>query len=228
MKTLFIILYATCALAFSNAAQADTRVNRDEVFLLNNERLEVKGNWKGVFCDADNQLKCELIETSITEARSTKEVLPSGKIVSSLVYQEHPNKNIKFFIKGLSTKTGRVYVETTLDVTSYSPLYFTWKGDKYTINPKMPRLLIRSDSRTGAQQWINIFNNKGICKNGEEMSDVYLKIWIGDLDGDDKPDFFIYASAPHASCWPNYSQTILVLSSGAQSNGIGKVVLGKH
>jgi len=228
MKTWkLIFLYAICSMALTGAARADTSVNRNEVFLLNDEKLDTKGNWKGLFCVKDNPLNCELIETPVQESRSSSEVLPDGKKVRVLVYKEQPARYPKFFVKGLDARTGPVHVEKMFDSTSAFPLSFTWKNEKYSLEPKMPRLMIKSDYRSAAQQWIDIFDDKGICKNGEQMSDVYLKIWIGDLDGDGWPDFYIYASAPHASCWPNRSQKILILSNGP-TNGIGKVYFGRY
>lgn len=225
MKILFFLLLLMVS---SPALCASVNMNIDEVFLLNDEKLEGHGNWKGVFCDRGDQSICEISSASVWEAKSHGRRQLNGNCINSINYKTHNGRYAKFFIKGLDSEDRKIESINTFKL--YAEIVsFNWDNILYKIIPTLPTITIESEA-ANVSQTISVYNDNGSCADPTEALGLpNTKIWVADIDHDEKPDFYIESYGRRGSCWYYTSDPqILIYSTGARDNEIGGVSYGKH
>jgi hypothetical protein len=235
MQQTYLILITFVSVLFispSLAAQSRTAVNRLDTFLLDGEHYDPSGNWKAIFCRSDNQKNCLLADVAIEQSKSEREELPGGRVAPTLSYLSRPGYRAFMFVKGLKADVGSISNALSGSVEiSTEPSLVSWAGDTYQLKVDHFNLLISKRGNKNSKQSVPLFFDPGeACKgmNETDIRRIVMLQFMGDIDGDQKPDFMIYASA-HRSCAITISRTdpmpILLLSNETQGSGqFGKIV----
>jgi hypothetical protein len=238
----FLLAACTCVLGcFLSAAPQDiptaTHLNRSEVFLLDNERLEPSDNWIGLFCKTDDKRYCVVVRIAVAQSKCCRETLPSGQDVPAFEYVSRPGERLFMLLKGLQLRPGsipsvlaeRQAIAENLQALPVDAVSVSLGTEMYRLRLDGLNLLIEESGNTNARQTLPLFIDDKRCNEIDRTSlrrDVRLE-WAGDLDGDQRADFLISASA-YRSCVRVVSSQdpglFLILSSRGGTGEVGRVI----
>jgi hypothetical protein len=251
-----IILFVAALLSgispyFVSAAsqqQISSNVNRSDAFTLGNALFERSDDWTGVFCKTEDPRRCTVSRITVTDDKNGREGLGKGLIVPVLgyTYTSPPTSDFPYmFVKGLPIKEGEisnVLAERQLWIAREpqpipdEPVSLALGTETYRFRVDGLDLVIEERGKTGAQQRVPLFIDPDKrCdnpRNGPLRRDMELR-WMGDLDGDGRADFLLWASAYRSCALPislEDPEHFLILSSRGAKGEVGMVVpaVGYH
>jgi hypothetical protein len=222
--------------------QITSHVNRSDAFTLGNALFEPSDDWTGVFCKTDDRRRCTVSRITVTDDKYGQQDLGNGQVVPMLgyTYTSPPTSDWpSMFIKGFPIKEGeisnvlaeqqRIPAAEEPQRLPDEPVSLAFGTETYQFRVNGLDLVIEERGKTSAQQRVPLFIDPDKrCddpRNGLLRRDVAL-YWMGDLDGDGRADFLLWASA-YRSCalailrWD--PEHFLILSSRGAKGEVGMV-----
>jgi hypothetical protein len=175
-------------------------------------------HWLGVYC---KKQECSARPTWIKAARTHDEVVDEDSKAST---------GTTISLAGSGSESPLFLVRGVGFTTRVIPTYFFGEqalqaGDRFSIGPASAGLTLRVDAKKTAEAALPKGSRLILARGSHEQSlfslpkggnDPYITVlWVGDLDGDGKPDFLLNTSWHY-----NISHKVLWLSSQAKPGEI--------
>jgi hypothetical protein len=213
-------------------------VDRLGTFLIGNEHFEASDGRAAVFCKTEDRRRCTAAMIVITESRSTQETLTNGQLVPMLTYMSRPGDRLYILVKGLDIREGEISnVLAQRQRIADEPVSLTLAAETYPFRLDELNLTIEERGKISPEQTLHLLiDDNGCIQSGRPMRRHVEMEWMGDLDGDQRADFFLNASdaSAYGSCvrgvLPEDPEQFLILSSKGGKGEVGMVVpmVGHH
>jgi hypothetical protein len=203
-------------------------MNRRDAFILNNDRFVPSDNWAAVFCKREDPRQCASAMISLAESKGAQEQLANGQMVPMLVYMSRPGYGLYMLVKGLDVKEGEIsnVLAQRLPIGD-EPVSLTLGTETYEFRLDGLNLIIEERGKTSGKQTLPLFIDDNRCIVPDPLRRNVELVWMGDLDGDQRADFLVSASA-YRSCvrvaLSEDPEQFLILSSRGEKGEIGKAV----
>jgi hypothetical protein len=232
-----------------------SHVSRSDAFTLGNAQFEPSTDWTAVFCKTQDPRRCTVSRITVTGDKYGMETLGNGQLVPQLGFNYTSPLTIDWpymFIKGLPIKEGEisnVLAERQLWILGggrptnpYSgepdPVSLTFGTETFQFRLDFLNLVIEEHGKTSAKQTVPLFIDPDKrCTPSPltpDTSKPYWDLrreaslrWMGDLDGDGRADFLLWASAYRSCALPislEDPEDFLILSSKGAKGEVGMVV----